>query len=82
MSEYLTTAEVAGRLRLSVKTLRNKIYAGVFREGEHFVHRPGLGPRWRWDRVVAWLEGDGPGEQQQTPAGVIPLAESGGRRFR
>ncbi len=75
--EYLTTAEVASRLRLTPKTLRNKIAAGIFREGEHFFRRPGLGPRWRWARVVAWLEGDMVGE----PAGdEVPLAQPGGRR--
>jgi hypothetical protein len=63
MSEhYLTTAEVARRLRLKTKSLRNKVTAGVFREGEHFFRRRGLGPRWCWDRVVAWLEGDGGGK--------------------
>lgn len=81
--EYLTTAEVARRLRLHPRTVRNKIAAGIFREGEHYFRRPGLGPRWRWDRVVAWLEGEPPAEQEDsTTPPVVPLAEPGGRRLR
>jgi len=75
--EYPTTAEVAHRLRLSPKTLRNKVAAGIFREGEHFFRRPGLGPRWRWERVVAWLEDEG---QDQQEGEAVPLAEPSGRR--
>jgi hypothetical protein len=78
MSEqYLTTAEVARRLRLTTKTLRNKVAAGLFREGEHFFRKPGLGPRWCWERVVAWLEGD---HQDKGEGEIVPLAEPGGRR--
>ena len=56
MDEYLTIAEVAARLKLSAKTVRNKIAAGVFREGVHFFRPAGLGPRFKWSAVVAWLE--------------------------
>ena len=76
--EYLTTAEVARRLHVSVKTLRNKVAAGVFREGSHFFRRPGFAPRWRWDRVVEWLETPTP---ESPDAGILPLAEPGGRRL-
>ena len=54
--EYLTTAEAAVLLRYSQKTLRNKIAAGVFREGIHFVQKEGCQKRWKRSVLVAWLE--------------------------
>jgi hypothetical protein len=30
--------------------------AGIFRRGIHFFSPPGLGPRFKWSAVVAWLE--------------------------
>ena len=73
--EYLTTAEAAALLRISVKTLRNKVATGVFHHGEHFYRRAGLGPRWNRDLLVAWIEG-------REPAGVdsVRFAQSGGGR--
>jgi hypothetical protein len=59
--EYLTVAEVAARLKLSAKTIRNRMYAGTWRRGEHWFSRPGIGPRFKWSALVRWLEGgDGP----------------------
>ena len=54
--EYLTITEVAARLKLTPKTVRNKMAAGVFRKGVHYVRPKGLGTRFRWGAVVAWLE--------------------------
>jgi hypothetical protein len=56
--EYLTVAEVAGRLKLSTKTVRNRMYGGTWRRGEHWFSRPGIGPRFKWSALVRWLEGD------------------------
>jgi hypothetical protein len=74
MDEYLTIPEVAARLKLSAKSVRNKMAGGVFRKGVHFFRRPGVGPRFKWSAVVAWLEGS-----QQAPAATqldegIPMA--------
>jgi hypothetical protein len=55
--EYLTVAEVAGRLKLSAKTVRNRMYGGTWRRGEHWFSRPGIGPRFKWSALVRWLEG-------------------------
>jgi hypothetical protein len=55
--EYLTIEETAQRLKLAPKTLRNKMAAGLLREGEHYFRPPGLGPRFKWSAVAAWLEG-------------------------
>ena len=76
---YLRTAEVAGRLGVRPKTLRNKLAAGIFRGGEHFFRLPGLGRLWKWEAVVASVES----EQRCTQAQpVIPLARPGLRGAR
>jgi hypothetical protein len=70
--EYLTISEVAGRLKLSSKSVKNKMAAGIFRKGVHFFSPVGLGPRFKWSAVVAWLE------QNEQPAidraDSIPMA--------
>jgi hypothetical protein len=69
--EYLTIAEAAARLKLAPKTLRNKMAAGVFRKGVHYVRPNGLGTRFKWGAIVAWLEQ----EESETPEeGSIPMA--------
>jgi hypothetical protein len=50
---YLTTAEASAFLRIAPKTLRNKVAAGIFLEGEHFYKKPGLGRRWKREALVA-----------------------------
>ncbi len=75
-SAYLTTAEVAQLLRLRPKTVRNKVAAGIFRQGEHFFRKPGLGPRWKRDAVVRWLE-----SERADGVEVFALAQPGGRRI-
>jgi excisionase family DNA binding protein len=55
--EYLTTREVAERLRWSVRTVRSKIGAGILRKGEHFFEPEGSQRRWKWSAVSRWLEG-------------------------
>ena len=71
MEEYLTISEVAARLKIKPKTIANKMAAGIFRRGVHFFSPPGLGPRFKWTAVVAWLE------QTQEPTSdgdAIPMA--------
>jgi hypothetical protein len=55
--EYLTVLELAARLKLSPKTVRNRMHDGTWVRGEHWFRRPGIGPRFRWSALVAWLEG-------------------------
>ena len=50
-------AEVAARLKLSPKTVRNRMYDGTWRRGEHWFSRQGIGPRFKWSALVRWLEG-------------------------
>jgi len=75
MGEYLTSSEAAEMLRVKPKTLNNMKARGVFSEGVHFFRRPGLGPRWKRDALVRWLEGSA------TAADAFPLAEPGGRNL-
>lgn len=71
--EYLTIPELALRLKLSPKTIKNKIAAGIFKKGIHFFHPKGLRPRFKWSAIVRWLE-----EQEESEAdnnnGKIPMA--------
>lgn len=73
-SEYLTTAEAAALLRVKPRTLRNKVVAGVFREGKHFFRKAGLGPRWKRSALISWLE-----TKDMPDAEPFELAQPGGR---
>jgi len=69
--EYLTISEVAVRLKVTPKTVRNKMASGVFCKGVHYVRPKGLGTRFKWGAVVAWLEQ----EQTEPPdEDSIPMA--------
>ncbi len=71
--EYLTISEVAARLKLKPKTLRNKMASGDFIKGEHYHTRKGMRPRFVWSKVVVWLEQ----AQKETPeeaSDPIPMA--------
>lgn len=54
--EYLTITEVAGRLKIKPKTVKNKMASGIFKRNVHYFSPPGLGPRFKWSALVAWLE--------------------------
>ena len=54
--EYLTIEKLAGRLLLKPKTIKNKMASGIFRRGIHYFSPKGMGPRFKWSAVVAWLE--------------------------
>ena len=45
MEEYLTITELAERLKIKPKTVKNKMAAGIFQRGVHYFSPPGLGPR-------------------------------------
>jgi hypothetical protein len=71
--EYLTISEVAARLKLTPKTVRNKMASGVFRKGVHYIRPNGLGTRFKWGAVVAWLEQEESGTPDE-PVDAIPMA--------
>ena len=77
--EYLKISEVAERLKLSPKTIKNRMAAGIFKRGVHYFSPPGMGPRFKWSTVVAWLEQ--PQEQgSESDDDSIPMPRS--YRFR
>jgi hypothetical protein len=56
LQEYLTIGEAAARLKLSPKTVKNKMAAGIFKKGIHFFSPLGMGPRFKWSALVLWME--------------------------
>ena len=57
MEEYLTVLELAARLKLSPKTVRNHMHDGTWWKGKHWFSPRGISPRFRWSAIVEWLEG-------------------------
>ena len=53
--EYLTIDELGQRLKLSPKSIANKMSAGVFVEG--VLRPPSMRVRFKWSAVQRWLEG-------------------------
>jgi len=56
MEEYLTITELAIRLKVKPKTVRNKMAAGLFTEGVHYFRPNGFSTRFKWSAVVQWIE--------------------------
>ena len=75
MEEYLTIAEVAARLLNKPKSVRNKSSSGVFQRGIHYFSPAGLGPRFKWSAVVAWLEQSG---QTESTGELVSMARGCG----
>ncbi len=74
--EYLTIGKLADRLSLKSKTIKNKMSSGIFRRGVHYFSPKGIGPRFKWSAVVAWLE-EREREERKATAGDedgIPMA--------
>lgn len=70
--EYLTICELSERLKIKPKTIKNKMGAGIFKRGVHYFSPPGMGPRFKWSAVVAWLE---QAQEQETGSDdAIPMA--------
>jgi len=73
--EYLTIDELAARLKLEPKTVRNKMSAGIFVRGVHYFSPPGMRPRFKWSTTVAWIEADEREKVKATDNGDgIPMA--------
>ena len=75
MDEYLTIAEVATRLKLTAKTIKNKMASGAFRLGVHYFRPPGMEARFKWSAVVAWME-QSEAPATQTESDSIPMPRS------
>jgi predicted DNA-binding transcriptional regulator AlpA len=74
VEEYLTIKELAQRLKLSPKTIRNKISSGVFKLGVHYVRPPSLGTRFKWSAIEKWLESERTAEESEQSDDEIPMA--------
>ncbi len=74
--EYLTISDLAYRLTVKPKTIKNKMASGIFRRGVHYFSPKGIGPRFKWSAVVAWLEGREREERKATTGAEdgIPMA--------
>jgi len=73
--EYLTIQQVAERLSLTPKTIRNKMASGIFKRGTHYFSRDGMGPRFKWNAVKAWLESeDNDSKADVNAADTIPMS--------
>ena len=75
LEEYLTIAELSARLKLKPKTVKNKMASGIFRKGIHYFSPEGLGPRFKWSAVVAWLE-QSQEPQAENDDDLIPMPRS------
>ena len=73
--EYLTIAEVAARLRIKAKTVKNKMAAGIFKLGVHYFRPPAMSARFKWSAVVAWLE-QSQDPQAENNGDSIPMPRS------
>ena len=74
VEEYINTEEAAKRLGLDRKSVRNKKALGIFKKGIHYFKPKGLGTRYKWSALVAWMEGK---EKQPTQDDkkCIPMAK-------
>ena len=74
--EYLTIDELASRLKLKSKTVKNKMVNGTFIRGTHYFSPPGMGPRFKWSAIVAWMEAREQERAKATDNGDgIPMAK-------
>ncbi len=71
--EFLTIKEAAARLKVTPKTLKNKMAAGILKKGVHYFSPRGLGPRFRWRALLAWLEEKEP-RNAEANGNKIPMA--------
>ena len=69
--EYLTIVEVASRLKVKPKTIKNKMASGIFQKGIHYFSPRGLRPRFKWGAIVAWLERE---QVEEPEEDSIPMA--------
>ena len=78
LAPLMTTSEVARLLHYHPRSIRNKIRAGIFREGEHFVRPPGSQLRWLRAAVLAFC---GAADSGGAAEEGFQLASRGGRNL-
>ena len=73
MSEYLTVEETAELLRLSARTVREKMRLGHFRLGVHYFKPGHSRPRFKRSALIEWIEGT---TEKQRPQGLASEIDS------
>lgn len=68
-TDFLTIREAADFARVSPKRLRNLMASGILKEGVHFSRPRGMGPRFRREALLDWM--DPSRVQREAP---IPMA--------
>ena len=71
---YLRIDEVAKRLGLSPKSVRNKMAAGVFCKGVHYFAPQGMYPRFSWAAIEAWMREEAPAADLTADDDAIPMS--------
>lgn len=72
MEEYLTTTELSERIKMAPGTIRNLMWKGVLKEGEHFFKPTSRKILFDWRAVNAWIRtknNDGENETARIPEG-------------
>ena len=73
MSDYLTVEEAAELLRLSARTVREKMRRGDFRLGVHYFRPARFRPRFKRSALIELIEGGG-GKDERKDTGIsIPM---------
>src|SRR5262249_55071320 len=56
--EFLTVRELAERLSLSPRTVKNRMYDGTWPRGKAWFSPKGLGPRFHWPTMRDYIRGE------------------------
>jgi hypothetical protein len=72
----LTIGEVARRLKLKPKSVRNKMSSGIWKLGIHYFRPKGLSTRFSWPAIVRWLRGEDQKETVSNPLEGILMVRS------
>lgn len=66
MEEYLTTKELAKRIKMSQGTIRNLVWKGQFKENVHYVKPTSRKLLFVWSEVEAWLRKESSHKYEKT----------------
>lgn len=58
MEEYLTTAELSDRIKMSPGTIRNLVCQGKFKKGIHYIKPTSRKLLFIWSEITSWLNGN------------------------
>lgn len=69
MEEYLTTAELGARIKMSPGTIRNLVWKKEFRENIHYLKPTPRKLLFVWSQVQQWLHRSAPLERAESEPG-------------